>query len=547
MRHMSLKKLILAAIIILLYTRAGFHYFGPNDARYGVSLESTAKNKAKLNNIGDEKRIGFQRNLPSVESLESDSDKNEDGNPLVRNRSVFEAEKNEESEARSTPEYDSAPIDRRRGVVAPLTSRKKLLRTTTQSELSSKHSSTIETSMEATTINGHHHTKNSHVETEIESFVGYKEKQRNGEMKSDSKAVRTTMQTTKTGSKLKKLIKESKLTQRHTRNESDKTVKIDFKENDSKNITPSFSETFKTKSRLPTKSTKAAAWTFGKVNVFVYTDITPLMDNTNAYWNPLFPHFPQSSYFATKLHENDWIPRTITRRFLGYLHIKSDGHYTFKVETRMAFDFFLFDGRIRKDNSLLKFRLFKEEMERQDPKSTKSQLYEAVSEEVWLKGGKAYPFDLIHGTMYFGRFSLKIKSRNDTTHEVIDKSCLSPFYSTTSLNVTLPEVVLDRKESALSKKFNENKRLAFSRRHRIDSKSCRTGLDLCSYRPNYLFEGEKLQLYRGQWFVKRDLIWPYDHTIYHEKPNAKQKYLNESIAKSIGALVFNAISQENNG
>ena len=284
----------------------------------------------------------------------------------------------------------------------------------------------------------------------------------------------------------------------------------------------------------------------GKINVYVYYDIFPQYDNTNLYWNPLFPHLPHQSYFASKLEDDNWIDKTFSRRFIGFLHIYESGFYTFNVGTRMGIDFLVFDNIISNETVIFRFTISEAEMIKQN--ISLSEVYHSVSNEVWLEKGKAYPIDLTQGTLFFGRFSLKFKRREDAEYKVIDAGYISPLYENASMNVPLPDSYAYTKGMPeLRKKFNADKRSIFGSRRHLTSKSCNTGFKTCPYVPSYLYRGDKMKLYYGQAYVKRDLIYPYDHTNYHEEAHKQSKFLNESIAKSIAANIFNSISKENRG
>ena len=284
----------------------------------------------------------------------------------------------------------------------------------------------------------------------------------------------------------------------------------------------------------------------GRINVFLYKDIVPKYDNTNAHWNPLFPHFPHKSYFMTKLADEGWIPTTQTRRFLGYLHVSKSGLYSFRADTRMGIDLLIFERIISNKTIIFRFGISEDDMHKQN--ISWSELYQAQSKEIWLDKGKAYPIDLLHGGLFYTQFSLRIKCKEDSRYKIVDSRYLSPLYENSSLNIALPESYAYTKGvPELRKRFNADKRLMFASRIQINSKSCKTGLETCSYSPSYLFRGDKVRLYYGQGYVQKDRIYPYDHTNYHEESKNDRKFLNASIAKEIATSVFNSISQRNKG
>lgn len=324
--------------------------------------------------------------------------------------------------------------------------------------------------------------------------------------------------------------------------EKSKTMDVNYQIKIKSDLKPTGRE-YSTKNRAIGEQRKESI--LGKVNVFVYKDVVPQYDNTNLYWNPLFPNLPSKSYFVDTLEDKGLVDGTVARRFLGFLHINRSGYYTFKAVTRMAIDFLLFDGKISNETVLLRF-CFKEDRMRRQNISVRD-FYREESNEVWLEGGKAYPFDLTHLTLFFGRFSLKFKSRSDKEYRPIDSSCISPLYQSASLNVTLPVSHVYVRASELRKKFNADRRLMFANRIQINSKLWKTGMKKCAYKPNYLFLGDNLPLFYGQGCVKKDLRWPYDHTNYHDEKGKHHEFLNESIASSIGGIVFNSINKENKG
>ena len=294
------------------------------------------------------------------------------------------------------------------------------------------------------------------------------------------------------------------------------------------------------------KATKITTRATGRINVYTYNDVFPSHDNTNLFWNPLFPKLPYRSYFANRLEDRDWVRTTVTRRFLGYIQVNKTGVYSFKVETKMGIDLLIFERFISNKTVILRFTIANDELLKFDFSNEK--LYQAESTGVWLDEGRRYPIDLIHGLLHLGRFSLKLKLRGDSSYRVVDADYISPLYENSSLNVILPDsFAYTGSVPALRRRFNEDKRLVFGSRIQLNSKSCRTGLKNCLYSPSYLFRGNKVRLYYGQGYVRRDLIFPYDHTNYHEEPSKHRKFLNDSIAKGIATSVFNSISIENEG
>ena len=296
------------------------------------------------------------------------------------------------------------------------------------------------------------------------------------------------------------------------------------------------------------KATKSVAkHTLGKINMYIYKDIVSTSDNTNVYWNPLFPHLPHTGQFVYKLEDDKWIETSMARRFLGYFHVHKTGFYTFNVKTRMGIDLLIFDGVFSNESIIFRFTITENEVRKQNL-SSHYQLYEAVSNEIWLETNKAYPVDIIQATFLVGRFSLKFKCKGDSSYTVIDANFISPLYDNTSTDVKFPHCYANTKGvPALRRKFNEDKRLMFASRIQLNSKSCKTGVETCPYIPSYLFKWDKVKLYYGQGYVKRDLTFPYDHTNYHDEERKKLKFLNESIAKQVATDVFNFINQENKG
>ena len=279
----------------------------------------------------------------------------------------------------------------------------------------------------------------------------------------------------------------------------------------------------------------------GKVNVYTYHDVFTDHDNLNLYWNPLFPHIPRRGYFATKLEDDDWIQEIIARRFVGYLHANKSGYYTFKFDSSSPLDFLLFNESFSKDHISLRLGQLSTGIQ-------KSNVFRGVSKEIWLEQGKAYPIDLIHSCIGRGRFSLRWKNRNWPRFAAIGFCHLSSLHSNTSVFSSQPDsYVYTGCVPKLRRKFQNDSRMHFGSKIQLTSKSSKTGLETCAYKPSYLFLGNKLLLYYGQQYLKKEKIYPNDHANYKADDVKMNRFLGEDTAKAVANDVFAAVNNANSG
>eukprot|EP00795_Rhopilema_esculentum_P015640 gene15640-6924_t len=279
----------------------------------------------------------------------------------------------------------------------------------------------------------------------------------------------------------------------------------------------------------------------GKVNVYTYHDVFTDFDNLNLHWNPLFPHIPRRGFFATKLEDDDWVHETISRRFLGYLHANKTGYYTFKFYSTSPLDFLLFDESFSKDKILLRLGQLSTGIR-------KSNVFRGVSKEIWLEQGKAYPIDLIHSCIGRGRFLLRWKERNWPIFAAIGFRHLSSLHSNTSVFSSQPDsYVYTGGVPELRRKFQNDSRIHFGSKIQLTSKSSKTGLEACAYKPSYLFLGNKLILYYGQLQLRKEKIYPNDNANYKANDVKMDRFLGEDTAKAVANDVFAAVNKANNG
>eukprot|EP00795_Rhopilema_esculentum_P015639 gene15639-6923_t len=279
----------------------------------------------------------------------------------------------------------------------------------------------------------------------------------------------------------------------------------------------------------------------GKVNVYTYHDVFTDHDNLNLHWNPLFPHIPRRGFFATKLEDDVLIQEILSRRFLGYLHANKTGYYTFKFDSTSPLDFLLFNESFSKDKILLRLGQLSTGIR-------KSNVFRGVSKEVWLEQGKAYPIDLIHSCFGNGRFSLRWKKRNWPIFAAIGFRHLSSLHSNTSVFSSQPDsYVYTGGVPELRRKFQNDSRMHFGSKIQLTSKSSKTGLEACAYKPSYLFLGNKLLLYYGQMQLRKEKIYPNDNANYKANDVKMDRFLGEDTAKAVANDVFAAVNNANSG
>ena len=278
----------------------------------------------------------------------------------------------------------------------------------------------------------------------------------------------------------------------------------------------------------------------GKVNVYTYHDVFTDHDNLNLYWNPLFPHIPRRGYFEAKLEDDDWIQETVSRRFVGYLHVNKSGYYTLKFDSSSPLDFLLFNESFRKDHISLRLGQLSTGI-------SKSNVFRGVSKEIWLEQGKAYPMDLIHSCIGRGRFSLRWKNRNWPRFAAIGFRHLSSLHSNTSVFSSQPDsYVYTGGVPKLRRKFQNDSRMHFGSKIQLTSKSSKTGLETCAYKPSYLFLGNKLLLYYGQLQLKKEKFYPTDNANLKPTDDKMDRFLGEDTAKAVANDVFAAVNHANN-
>lgn len=302
---------------------------------------------------------------------------------------------------------------------------------------------------------------------------------------------------------------------------------------------------YKTRTTLVPPSETPILPELGKINCYTYRDVCTDYDNSNLYWNPLFPTLPHRHYFVSKLQDDDWIRDTIAKRMLGYLHIYTSGYYSFEIQAKGGVDVILFDNDIDAKNILFRFSLKKNDMLKQN--ITDFGLYQLKSKEIYLESGRKYPFEVATTCYFFGRYSLKFKNREDKEFVSIEGKYISPYLGSRHKSLAVPPSILSNKESRRKTLHREDKRILFAKRTQVNAKLCRTGLKTCAYTPSYLFWEKKLKLFWGQGYVTKNRIYPDDHLIYMDKKNQLRRLLDNRTAEEVAKDVFKAVNKENNG
>jgi len=269
----------------------------------------------------------------------------------------------------------------------------------------------------------------------------------------------------------------------------------------------------------------------GKVNVYTYKDVCSYTDTYNLYWNPLFPKYPYSTYFASKLEDDELLQETISRRFVGYIYMNTTGYYTFEMQSRNGVEFVLYEEKISRDKIKARYGIYDRDIREQSVKNPP--LFKRVSEEILLQKDRRYVIDLVQTVFFSGRFLLRFKIRNGNRYRPLAGEHIGPY---TISGSSIPVNHFYKAQSQLEESFRRNARLSMSKT-RLNTGTLSTGLLSCPYIPNYLFTGKELKLYVGLNYVKQDVIYPDDQT--------SDKILDASAAKTIASAVFNAINTEN--
>lgn len=278
---------------------------------------------------------------------------------------------------------------------------------------------------------------------------------------------------------------------------------------------------------------------WGKMNVYTYRDVCSYTDTYNLYWNPLFPNYPYSKYYANKLEDDDMLVRTISRRFVGYLRVNKTGYYTFQMQSRNGIDLVLYEEQIDMNKTIARFGIYDGDIRQQI--GTNPRLFSRISREILLKKSKYYIIDLVQTVLFSGKFLLRFKIRNETRYSPIQGSHIAPY---NALKDSIPDNYFFKAHSLLRDSFKKDARLSL-KNARLTSGTLSTGLITCSYKPNYLFQGKQIRLYIGQYYVKNDLIYPDDHSGFVNFGGKFNRHLNAGIAKTIAEDIFTSINNEN--
>ena len=278
---------------------------------------------------------------------------------------------------------------------------------------------------------------------------------------------------------------------------------------------------------------------WGKVNVYAYRDVCSFTDTYNLYWNPLFPNFPYSTYFASKLEDNGMLYDTISRRFVGYLRVNTTGYYTFQMQSRNGIEFVLYDEQIAIYKTIARFGIYDREIRQQS--ATNPLLFSRISKEILLVKNKIYVIDLVQTVLSSGMFLLRFKTRKETHYSPIQGRNIAPYNAARD---SIPDNYFYKAQSLLRDSFKKDARLSFNNA-RLTSGTLPTGLKACPYKPNYLFQAKQIRLYIGQYYVKNDLIYPDDRSGFVKFGDKINKLLNASIAKNVAEDIFTSINNEN--
>ena len=277
----------------------------------------------------------------------------------------------------------------------------------------------------------------------------------------------------------------------------------------------------------------------GKLNVYTYRDVCSYTDTYNLYWNPLFPKYPYRRYFTSKLEDDELLTETISRRFVGYLYVNATDYYTFEMQSRNGIEFVVYDGYLDAKKAIARYGIYDKDI--RDQSANDPPLFRHTSKEILLKKAKRYVIDLVQTVFLSGRFLLRFKSKNKSHYSPIEGAHVVPY---AMLNDSIPENHFFTAHSLHGKGYKNDARLSLTKA-KLNSGTLSTGLLTCSYTPSYLFAGRELHLYTGQYYVKKDLIYPDDQSGFVNLGSDTNRLLNATIAEKVAGDIMTSINDAN--
>ncbi|XP_065659547.1 uncharacterized protein LOC100206109 [Hydra vulgaris] len=250
----------------------------------------------------------------------------------------------------------------------------------------------------------------------------------------------------------------------------------------------------------------------GKVNIYYYEDICG-EDSYALTWNPLFPRSPFKAEVREIIDDNKFSLNTRSfRKITGYLLPLMSDWYTFELSSRLGAEFILFDkyenfssGKVL-DNFLLRTKISKNQILKEEKTIGRWNLFKAVSEPVFLESQKKYLYDITNVWTVYGMLQLKWKASNSTLFSAIPSESLFPLYEIPTTNPVLPNILYFNKTNN-EIYFEQDKKNNF---FRTPSLNMTLNLKECAYSPTYIPNNFPPDF--GTAYVRIDSIYP-DHKL----------------------------------
>uniref|UniRef100_A0A7M5XCJ4 Hexosyltransferase n=1 Tax=Clytia hemisphaerica TaxID=252671 RepID=A0A7M5XCJ4_9CNID len=156
-------------------------------------------------------------------------------------------------------------------------------------------------------------------------------------------------------------------------------------------------------------------------------DMCVIRESSDPIWHPLYPRVPQHTSISLRLMDQDRILDGSSRRVYGYLFVKDDQAYDFKLSSRDGAEALLYDTGVSmkkiqllnndikydKSKEMMHLKLTKDVMDEQDKKIQLSEMFQLQEKNVNLKGDRVYMIEVFQGGKYFTKYSLKWRKSGD--------------------------------------------------------------------------------------------------------------------------------------
>ena len=247
---------------------------------------------------------------------------------------------------------------------------------------------------------------------------------------------------------------------------------------------------------------------YEKVNVYYYDDICS-EDTYGLTWHPLFPKLPINAEIRRTIDDDRFSINTKSyRRITGYLSPLITDWYVFELSARLGAELILtdkyenFSSGIVLDKFLLRTKISKDQIFKEEKIIGKWDLFKAYSEPVFLESRKKYLYDITHVWSLYGMLLLKWRTINSTLFASILPDCLTPLHKTASTIPVLPNILYFNK-TINEIYFQQDIKNAF---FKTDLLNLSLSLNECSYSPTYIPKDFPPDY--GTAYIKIDSIYP---------------------------------------